>query len=156
LDGDGDTAQAGNSVPQTRRGAGWVRQFLVSTQRTGETILRNRLTLAILVGSPIAVIAMYTLLFQPGAFDIASPSPTAMIQIGYWVVFASFFFGLTYGLLQICTERAIVLREYMVGLKLGAYLTAKVAVLLPFLLVVNVAMLGVMRLFNRLPAESVT
>ena len=117
-------------------------------------MLRNRLTLAILVGSPIAITAMYALLFQPGAFDLAHPSPTAMIQIGYWVVFASFFFGLTYGLLQICTERAIVSREHMVGLKLGAYLMAKVAVLLPFLVVVNVAMLGVMRLFNRLPPDS--
>lgn len=155
-DGDADVRPAASSPPQPRRGAGWVRQCLVSTQRTAETILRNRLTLAILVGSPMAVIAMYTLLFQPGAFDLAHPSPTAMVQIGYWVVFASFFFGLTYGLLQICTERAIVSREHTVGLKLGAYLMAKVAVLLPFLLVVNVAMLGVMRLFNRLPADSMT
>lgn len=154
-DGD-DVTSAVGSLPQLRRGAGWVRQWLVSTQRTAETMLRNRLTLAILVGSPIAVIAMYALLFQPGAFDLAHPSPTAMIQIGYWVVFASFFFGLTYGLLQICTERAIVSREHMVGLKLGAYLMAKVAVLLPFLVVVNVAMLGVMRLLNRLPPDSMT
>lgn len=147
---------AAGAPPQSRRGAGRLRQSLVSTQRTAETMVRNRLTLAILVGSPAAVIAMYALLFQPGAFDLANPSPTVMIQIGYWVVFASFFFGLTYGLLQICSERAIVSREHMVGLKLGAYLTGKLAVLLPFLLVVNVAMLGVMRLFNRLPAESLT
>jgi len=156
LDDGGDVTSAVGSLPQPRPGAGWVRQWLVSTQRTAETMLRNRLTLAILVGSPIAVTAMYALLFQPGAFDLAHPSPTAMIQIGYWVVFASFFFGLTYGLLQICTERAIVSREHMVGLKLGAYLMAKVAVLLPFLVVVNVAMLGVMRLFNRLPPDSMT
>lgn len=156
LDGGGDVTPAAGPLPQRRRGAGWVRQWLVSTQRTAETILRNRLTLAILVGSPIAVIAMYALLFQPGAFDRAHPSPSAMIQIGYWVVFASFFFGLTYGLLQICTERAIVAREHMVGLKLGAYLMAKVAVLLPFLMVVNVAMLGVMRLLNRLPPDGIT
>ncbi len=156
LDVSGADTPAAGSVAEPRRGASWLRQWLVSTQRSAETIVRNRLTLAILVGSPIAVIAMYTLLFQPGAFDLASPSPTAMIQIGYWVVFASFFFGLTYGLLQICTERAIVSRERMVGLKLGAYLMAKVAVLLPFLLVVNVAMLGAMRLFGRLPADSIT
>ena len=27
-------------------------------------------------------------------------------MIGFWIVFAAFFFGLTYGLLQICTERS--------------------------------------------------
>ena len=29
-------------------------------------------------------------------------------MIGFWIVFAAFFFGLTYGLLQICTERPIL------------------------------------------------
>src|SRR5438105_3856862 len=111
LDDGGADAAAAGPLPASRGAVrAWLRQWLVSTQRTAETIVRNLLTLAILVGSPIAVIAMYALLFQPGAFDVAHPSPTAMIQIGYWVVFGSFFFGLTYGLLQICTERAIVSR----------------------------------------------
>ena len=74
-----------------------------------------------------------------------------MVMIGFWIVFAAFFFGLTYGLLQICTERTIVRRERLVGLRLGAYVASKVTVLVPFLLVVIVAMLGVLRLLDRLP-----
>jgi hypothetical protein len=79
-----------------------------------------------------------------------------MVMIGFWVVFAAFFFGLTYGLLQICTERTIVHRERLVGLRLSAYVASKVTVLVPFLLVIIVGMLGVLRLLDRLPARSLS
>ena len=42
-------------------------------------------------------------------------------------------------------------RERLVGLRLGAYVASKVTVLVPFLLLVVVAMLGVLRLLDRLP-----
>jgi ABC-type multidrug transport system ATPase subunit len=136
--------------------ASGITQWRVLTSRTFDTIVHNRLTLAILVGSPALVVGMFAILFRPGAFDVANPSPSAMVMIGFWVVFAAFFFGLTYGLLQICTERAILLRERLVGLRLGAYVASKVTVLVPFLLLVVVAMLGVLRLLDRLPARSLT
>ncbi len=126
-------------------------QWGVLTRRTLETFVRNPLTLAILLGSPALVVGMFAILFRPGAFDFQDPSPSSMVMIGFWIVFAAFFFGLTYGLLQICTERTIVRRERLVGLRLGAYVASKVTVLVPFLLVVIVAMLGVLRLLDRLP-----
>jgi ABC-type multidrug transport system ATPase subunit len=128
-------------------------QWGVLTHRTLETLVRNRLTLAILVGSPALVVGMFAILFRPGAFDFQDPSPGSMVMIGFWVVFAAFFFGLTYGLLQICTERTILRRERLVGLRLDAYVASKVTVLMPFLLLVVVAMLGVLRLLDRLPAR---
>ncbi len=131
-------------------------QWAVLTRRTLETLTRNRLTLAILVGSPALVIAMFAILFRPGAFDVQDPSPSSMVMVGFWVVFAAFFFGLTYGLLQICTERTILRREHLVGLRLGAYVAAKVTVLVPFLLLVIVAMLAVLRLLDRLPSRPLT
>ena len=79
-----------------------------------------------------------------------------MVMIGFWIVFAAFFFGVTYGLLQICTERTIVRRERLVGLRLGAYVASKVTVLVPFLLVVIVAMLAVLALLDRLPSRSLS
>ncbi len=126
-------------------------QWGVLTRRTLETFVRNPLTLAILLASPALVVGMFAVLFRPGAFDFQDPSPSSMVMIGFWIVFAAFFFGLTYGLLQICTERTIVRRERLVGLRLGAYVASKVTVLVPFLLVVIVAMLGVLRLLDRLP-----
>jgi ABC-type multidrug transport system ATPase subunit len=133
--------------------ASGLTQWGVLTRRTLETLVRNRMTLAILVGSPAMVIGMFAILFRPGAFDFEDPSPSSMVMIGFWVVFGAFFFGLTYGLLQICTERAILRREHLVGLRLGAYVASKVTVLVPFLLFVIVGMLGVLRLLDRLPSR---
>ncbi len=129
-------------------------QWNVLTRRTLETFVRNPLTLAILVGSPVLVVAMFAVLFRPGAFDFHNPDPSSMVMIGFWIVFAAFFFGLTYGLLQICTERTIVRREHLVGLRIGAYVASKVTVLVPFLLVVIVLMLSVLRRLDRIPSRS--
>jgi ABC-type multidrug transport system ATPase subunit len=117
----------GSPTVSRRPVASGLTQWGVLTRRTLETLVRNRLTLAILIGSPAMVIGMFAILFQPGAFDFEDPSPSSMVMIGFWVVFAAFFFGLTYGLLQICTERAILL--------------------------VIVGMLGVLRLLDRLPSR---
>ncbi len=136
-----------------RPAANGLTQWRVLTRRTLDTLTRNRLTLAILLGSPALVIAMFAVLFRPGAFDVQDPSPSSMVMVGFWVVFAAFFFGLTYGLLQICTERTILRREHLVGLRLGAYVASKVTVLVPFLLLVIVGMLGVLRLLDRLPSR---
>ena len=131
-------------------------QWRVLTRRTFDTLVRNRLTLAILVGSPALVVGMFAILFRPGAFDLHDPNPTSMVMIGFWVVFGAFFFGLTYGLLQICTERTILRRERNVGLRLDAYVASKVTVLVPFLLLVVVAMLAVLRALDRLPGRSIS
>jgi ABC-type multidrug transport system ATPase subunit len=137
--------------PAHRPVAGGLMQWRVLTRRTLETFVRNRLTLAILVGSPAMVIGMFVILFRPGAFEVDDPSPSSMVMVAFWVVFAAFFFGLTYGLLQICTEQSILRRERLVGLRLGAYVASKVTVLAPFLLIVVAGMLGVLRVLDRLP-----
>ena len=143
-------------APQSRDGIGFVREWAVLTRRTLETLVRNRLTLAILVGSPALVVAMFAVLFRPGAFEFASPNPSAITMILFWVTFGAFFFGLTYGLLQIVTEQAIMRREQLVGQRISAYLGSKMAVLLPFLVFVVVLMLAVLRALDRLPAASTT
>jgi ABC-type multidrug transport system ATPase subunit len=144
------------AVVDSRPVANGLTQWGVLTRRTLETFLRNPLTLAILLASPVLVVGMFAILFRPHAFDFRNPSPSSMVMIGFWVVFAAFFFGITYGLLQICTEHTIVRRERLVGLRLGAYVASKVTVLVPFLLVVIVAMLGVLRLLGRLPARPIS
>ena len=152
-----DVARARDAAGRTvnkRPVANGFTQWRVLTHRTLETFVRNPLTLAILLASPALVVGMFAILFRPGAFDFQHPDPSSMVMIGFWIVFAAFFFGLTYGLLQICTERTIVRRERLVGLRLDAYVASKVTVLVPFLLVVIVAMLAVLRLLDRLPDRS--
>jgi hypothetical protein len=109
------------------------------------------LTLAILVGSPLMVIAMFAMLFKGGAFDRQSLNPNAAIMIMFWVAFGAFFFGLTYGLLQICTEFSIFSRERLVNLRILPYVGSKIVVLGPLLVLVCVLMLGALRAFDRLP-----
>jgi len=126
----------------------------VLTRRNADLLFRNRLTLAVLVGSPALVIAMMAVLFRPGAFDSAAATTGEAAQTVFWLAFAGFFFGLTYGLLQIVGEMAILRRERLAGLHATAYVGAKVAVLTPVLVLVAVGMLAVLRGLDRLPAAS--
>lgn len=137
--------------PPVRR-PGWLWQWTASSARTAELIVRNRLTLAILIGSPVFVIAMLAAVFRPGSFDAAQPLGAA--QLVFWVVFSAFFFGLTYGLLQVVTERDVFRRERDAGLRPGAYLAAKMTVLAPFLAMVDAAMLWVLDQNRQLPVQS--
>jgi ABC-type multidrug transport system ATPase subunit len=141
-----------NAEPAPSKPVGWARQWWATTRRTAEMLVRNRLTMAILVGSPVMVIAMMAALFQPGVFDNPAADPSSAVQVVFWVVFNACFFGLTYGLLQIITERPIVDREQAAGLRPGAYVAAKTTVLLPFLALVDGAMLWVLSSAGQLPA----
>jgi len=64
---------------------------------------------------------MFVILFRPLAFGPGQPSPEAAVMILFWVAFGGFFFGLTHGLLQICTEFAVLRRERFAGLRAGPY-----------------------------------
>ena len=142
--------QAGRSGG--RRSPGFLRQWWLLTRRNADVLVRNRLTLAILLGSPVLVTAMMSMLFKPGAFERRGVADVSPAQIVFWVAFAGFFFGLTYGLLQIVGEQAVFRREYRSGLSAGAYVAAKIAVLVPLLAVVAAVLLGVLRALDRLPA----
>lgn len=133
---------------------GALRQWSVLTRRSTDILTRNRLTLAILLGSPAAVIAMFGILFQPGSFDPGAADPTAAVQVAYWLSFAGFFFGLTFGLLQVCTEVPVLRRERHAGVRTGAYLASKLTFLTPVLLLVNGAMIVVLRVLDRIPELS--
>jgi ABC-type multidrug transport system ATPase subunit len=157
LDGQGAQAES-RSAPSSRSGADQdararrpLRQWLLLTRRNADILTRAKLTLAILAGAPVMVLLMFLVLFRPGAFDPADPSPEASVQILFWVAFGGFFFGLTYGLLQICGEYGVLRRERFAGVGAAAYVLAKVAVLLPLLALVDLLFLVVLRLLGRLP-----
>lgn len=131
-----------------------VLQWMTLTARTLENVIRNKLTLAIMIGSPVMVIAMFAVLFQPGAFDPSSPSPSSTIMITFWVAFGGFFFGLTYGLLQIVPEVALIRRERRSGVSPGLQVLAKLTALAPVLIAIDIAMLAVLVWLDRLPSAS--
>jgi ABC-type multidrug transport system ATPase subunit len=135
-----------------RRPPSAARQWWLLTRRNAEVLARNRLTLAILLGSPLLVTAMMCMLFRPGAFDQRGAADAGPSQLVFWLAFAGFFFGLTYGLLQIVGEMSIFRREERTGLSTGAYVAAKIGVLLPVLTLVTAVLLGVLRGLDRLPS----
>ena len=131
---------------------GAVHQWALLTRRAAEVMTRNRLTLAVLLGSPFLVTAMMAVLFQPGAVGAQDPGSVGPAQTVFWIAFAGFFFGLTFGLLQIVGELAVFRREHFAGVGIGAYVLSKVAVLAPLLALVSAGLLGVLRVLDRLPA----
>lgn len=133
---------------------GAFRQWWLLTQRSAAILTRNRLSAAVVVGSPIMIAAMFAMLFRPHAFDPANDNPGSSAMIMFWIAFGAFFFGLTYGLLQICTELAIVRRERRTVLRLGPYLASKFTLLLPVLAAADALLLAVLRATDRLPAAT--
>ena len=131
---------------------GMVRQWWLLTRRNVDVLVRNRLTLAVLLGSPVLVTAMMATLFKRGAFDPGGAADVGPAQIVFWIAFDGFFFGLTYGLLQIVGEMAVFRRERLAGLSVGAYVASKITALLPVLAGVSAVLLGVLRVLGRLPA----
>ena len=145
-------AAKGRSTSRPRpRPAVAMRRWAVLTRRTAALLVANRLTVAVLVGSPVLVIAMMAVLFPADAFTDPIAAATLAPQILFWMAFAGFFFGLTYGLLQIVTERDIVRRERASGIGTRTYLAAKLGVLVPTLAVVCTALLVVLATTDRLP-----
>jgi len=138
--------------PRASSGAG--RQWWLLTQRTVELLARNRLTVAILVGSPVMIAVMFLMLFRPGAFDFANPSPNTTVMILFWIAFGGFFFGLTYGLSQICDEFAILRAERRAGLRLVPYVLSKITALVPLLGLVDALLLVLLRVTDRLPGTA--
>jgi ABC-type multidrug transport system ATPase subunit len=136
------------------RPPGALAQWAVLARRNLDLLTRNRLTVAIVLGSPVVILLMLLVLFRAGAFSPAQPSPGTTAMILFWVAFGGFFFGLTYGLLQICTELPIVRRERLVAIGLGPYVLAKFAVLLPLLAAVDAGTVVVLQQLDRLPHDN--
>ncbi|WP_326718518.1 ATP-binding cassette domain-containing protein [Streptomyces sp. NBC_00243] len=131
---------------------GAVRQWALLTRRGTALLLHNRLSVAVLAGSPVMIVAMFAVLFRSGAFDPVSPDPGSTAMIMFWIAFGAFFFGLTYGLLQICTELPVLRREWLAGLRIGPYVASKLTTMLPVLAVADALLLVVLRALDRLPA----
>ncbi|MBL7521935.1 ABC transporter permease, partial [Frankia sp. CNm7] len=141
--------------PARRGGAGAWRTWWLLTRRNVEVMTRSRLTAAVLVGSPLLVTVMMATLFQPGAFAPDDPADLGPAPTMFWIAFAGFFFGLTYGLPQIVGEVEVFRRERFAGLGAGVYVAAKIAALVPVLAAVGAVLLGVLRVTGRLPGAGV-
>lgn len=148
----GAAGATGSAVPAPAAArVGAVRQWALLTRRGTALLLHNRLSVTVLAGSPLMIVAMFAVLFRGGTFDPADPDPGSTAMIMFWIAFGAFFFGLTYGLLQICAELPVLRREWLAGLRLGPYVASKLTTMLPVLAVADAVLLAVLRMLDRLP-----
>jgi ABC-type multidrug transport system ATPase subunit len=119
-------------LPQAERAPtdrSFGRQLAVLTQRYARTFFRDRRTALVLLGQ-VPVIALLTaLLFPADVLAYPDEEPTKSTQVAFLLVTASLWIGLISSCREIVNERSIVLREFVVGSRIGAYLASKLLVL---------------------------
>src|SRR5262249_204456 len=69
------------------KGVNIFRQWWLLTRRNIDVLFRNRLTLAVLLGSPVLVTVMMATLFKRGAFDPGGAADVGPAQIVFWIAF---------------------------------------------------------------------
>jgi ABC-type multidrug transport system ATPase subunit len=120
-----------------------LRQWAVLTKRNADVLARARLTLAILAGAPVAVLLTFLVLSRPGG----------TVTDSFWAAFGGFFVGLAYGLPQVRGEIGVLRRERFAGLGAGAYVLAKVSVLLPLIGGADAVLVIVLHAVGRPPVD---
>ncbi len=83
-------AGPGTGPATARPGPGALRQWALLTRRSADILVRSRLTLAILLGSPAMILLMFVVLFPPDAFSATHPSPNVTLMTMFWIAFAGF------------------------------------------------------------------
>jgi hypothetical protein len=117
-------------------------------------MLRDRRNLALLVGQVPLLAAMNALLFQPGIFDRPGGSPPDAAQLLFLLAIGTIWLGSIDSAREIVKERAVLERESAVGVRLGAYLASKAAVLFTLVAVQAVLMAGIVLVLRPLDAPA--
>jgi ABC-type multidrug transport system ATPase subunit len=146
------SAAPSDSMPSARaplpgqRPAAPVRQWAVLTRRNAEVLARDRRMQAVLAGTPVAILLAFCVLLGCGALDGRGAVTLA------WAVLGGLVAGLAYQLPARAAEAGILRRERFAGLSAGAFILAKVTLLLPLLALADVLILAVPAIDDHLTA----
>lgn len=130
-------------LPQAERAPtdrSFGRQLAVLTGRYLRTFVRDRRTALVLLAQVPVIALLIAALFPLGVLELPDAEPAKSAQFVFLLVTASLWIGLISSCREIVNERSIVLREFAVGSRIGAYLGSK-AVVLFSLAVVQTALL---------------
>lgn len=140
-------------LPQAERARtdrSFGRQLAVLTGRYLRTFARDRRTVLILLGQVPVIALLVALLFPAGVFSLPDQEPAKSAQAVFLLVTASLWIGLISSCREIVNERSIVLREFAVGSRIGAYLGAKVIVLFSLAMVQTALLLAIFTMLRPL------
>jgi ABC-type multidrug transport system ATPase subunit/pSer/pThr/pTyr-binding forkhead associated (FHA) protein len=97
--------------------------------RYARTLLRDRRTLAVLLGQAPVMALLIGVLYPAHVLALPDHQPARSAQFAFLLVTAALWLGLIDSCREIVKERSIVARELAVGVRLDAYLMAKAALL---------------------------
>ncbi len=137
-----------------RRGSLW-RQAWVLTQRYMTLFQRDRRNLIILLAQvPLLALAIVGL-YKVDVFAAATDAGEA-VTVLFLVVTMVIWFGSIDGAREIIKEKSVYVREAAVGVRTGAYLLSKAAVLFTLAAVQTIVMVAIVFFFHRLHEGSGT
>jgi ABC transport system ATP-binding/permease protein len=134
----------------------FARQLAVLTGRYLRTFGRDRRTAIVLLAQVPVIALLIAALFPAGVLEQPDAEPAKSAQFAFLLVTASLWIGLISSCREIVNERSIVLREFAVGSRVGAYLGSKAIVLFSLAVVQTALLLGFATLIQPLhePASS--
>lgn len=103
-------------------------ELRVLASRYVRTLVRDRRTLALLVGQAPILGLLIAVIFHAGVLSSAA-SPIAAIELVFLLMTSSIWIGVASSTREVVKERGLVEREFDVGVRLEAYVAAKALVL---------------------------
>lgn len=113
------------------------------TGRYLRTFVRDRRTALVLLGQVPVIAVLIALLFPADVLAYPDEEPTKSAQFVFLLVTASLWIGLISSCREIVNERSIVLREFAVGSRIGAYLGSKAIVLFSLAVLQTALLVGI-------------
>jgi ABC transport system ATP-binding/permease protein len=153
LDGEPMEPRRAERLPQAERAPvdrSFGRQLAVLTGRYLRTFARDRRTALVLLGQVPVIALLIALLFPAGVLAYPDLEPAKSAQFVFLLVTASLWIGLISSCREVVNERSIVLREFAVGSRIGAYLGSKVIVLFLLAVVQTALLLAIVTLLRPL------
>lgn len=130
-----EDAGAGSSGPPRRvggrllAGRSLFKQSVTLVTRYARTLGRDRRTVGALLGQAPLIGLLICLLYPAGVLAIPDQQPTRSAQFIFLLVTAALWLGLIDSCREIVKERAIIVRELAVGVRIDAQLIAKSVIL---------------------------
>jgi ABC-type multidrug transport system ATPase subunit/pSer/pThr/pTyr-binding forkhead associated (FHA) protein/ABC-type multidrug transport system permease subunit len=137
-------------------GSSLLKHSAALVTRYARTLGRDRRTLATLVGQAPLIGVLICLLYPASVMTTPDLSPTRSAQFVFLLVTASLWLGLIDSCREIVKERAIIVRELAVGVRLDAQLIAKATVLFVLAIVQCALVMAVVALLRPLHSPAGT
>lgn len=137
-------------------GRSFARHLTVLTGRYARIVVRDRKTLAVLLGQVPVMAVLIAVLFPTGLLTRPDAEPGRTAQFLFLLITAAVWVGLIASCREIVKEKAILGRELAVGARLDAYLASKVIVLFALAVVQVVVLCAIAWLLQPLDATAST